>query len=147
MPKIAAPIPPILIVQHMPAQFTPVFAERLNRSCSLRVKEAEEGDLVAPNQILIAPGGRHMAISGRPPQPRIALSDGAPVTGHRPSVDVLFHSAARVFGGSVAGVIMTGMGRDGVIGCKAILAAGGVTHQFSLDQFAALIKRLSPSSA
>ena len=171
LPKVSAPIPPILIVQHMPAQFTSVFAERLNRTCSVTVKEAQEGDRVVPNRVLIAPGGRHMALTGHPPNVRIAISDGAPVSSHRPSVDVLFHSAARVYQGSAVGIIMTGMGRDGVIGCKAILAGGGMTYgqdestssvygmnkaafleggvsfQFTLEQFPALIKRLSPPSA
>jgi two-component system chemotaxis response regulator CheB len=170
LPKVSAPLPPILIVQHMPAQFTSVFASRLNRACSVEVKEAEEGDRVAPNRVLIAPGGRHMAVTGLPPNVRIVITDGAPVSSHRPSVDVLFHSAARVYQGSCAGFIMTGMGRDGVVGCKAILAVGGtvygqdegsssvygmnkaafleggVTAQFSLEQFPALIKRLSVSS-
>lgn len=101
---------------------------------------------------------------------RIVLGDGAPVSSHRPSVDVLFHSAARVYQNQVVGIIMTGMGRDGVIGCKAILAAGGstfgqdeatsavycmnkcafleggLTSQFSLEEFPGLIKRLSPTS-
>lgn len=171
LPKISGPTPPILIVQHMPAQFTGVFAERLNRASSLSVKEAEEGDRVMPNHVLVAPGGRHMAVTGHPPNVRIVLSDGAPVSGHRPSVDVLFHSVARVYQNAAVGIIMTGMGRDGVIGCKAILGAGGTTYgqdeassavygmnkaafleegvsfQFSLDQFPALIKRLSPVSA
>ena len=171
LPKVSAPIPPILVVQHMPAQFTAVFAERLNRSCSIEVKEAEEGDRVMTNRVLIAPGGRHMAVTGIPPNVRIAISDGPPVSSHRPSVDVLFHSAARVYQGSAVGIIMTGMGRDGVIGCKAILAVGGITYgqdegsssvygmnkaalleggvtsQFSLEQFPALIKRLSSTPA
>ena len=171
LPRVTAPIPPILVVQHMPAQFTAVFAQRLNRACSVEVKEAEEGDRVTPNRILIAPGGRHMAVTGHAPNVRIALSDGAPVSSHRPSVDVLFHSAARVYQGSTAGIIMTGMGRDGVIGSKAILAVGGTTFgqdegssavygmnkaaflegaisfQFSLEQFPALIKRLSPATS
>ncbi len=171
LPLVNAPVPPILVVQHMPGQFTAVFAERLNRTCSLTVKEAEEGDRLLPNRVLVAPGGRHMAITGHHPHARVALSDGAPVSSHRPSVDVLFHSAARVFQGSAVGIIMTGMGRDGVIGCKAILAAGGTTYgqdeatssvygmnkaafleggvsyQFSLDQFPALIKRLGATSS
>ena len=128
LPLVSAPIPPILIVQHMPAQFTRVFAERLNRTCSVAVKEAEEGDRVLPNHVLISPGGRHMAVTGHPPNVRIALNDEPPVSSHRPSVDVLFQSAARIYQGSAVGIIMTGMGRDGVIGCKAILNAGGTTY-------------------
>jgi two-component system, chemotaxis family, protein-glutamate methylesterase/glutaminase len=128
-PVLAPPLPPILVVQHMPGQFTGVFAERLNRYShrAVTVKEAEEGELVLPDRVLIAPGGRHLTLSGHPPRVRVALSDEPPVRGHRPSVDVLFHSAAKAYQSATIGLIMTGMGRDGVDGCKAILAAGGFT--------------------
>jgi two-component system, chemotaxis family, protein-glutamate methylesterase/glutaminase len=126
-PLLMPPMPPILVVQHMPAQFTGIFAERLNRYSSLEVKQAEDGDLVLPDRVLIAPGGRHMIISSHSPRARIALLDEPPVSGHRPSVDVLFQSAARAYQSNVIGLLMTGMGRDGVEGCKAILAAGGFT--------------------
>jgi two-component system chemotaxis response regulator CheB len=126
-PLLAPPTSPILVVQHMPAQFTGIFAERLNRYSSLEVKQAEEGDLVLPDRILIAPGGRHMVVTGHLPYVRIALLDKPSVSGHRPSVDVLFLSAAHVYQGAAVGILMTGMGRDGVEGCKAILAAGGFT--------------------
>jgi two-component system chemotaxis response regulator CheB len=76
---------------------------------------------------LIAPGGRHLTLLGHPPRVRVALSDEPPVRGHRPSADVLFHSAAKVYQSAAIGLIMTGMGRDGVDGCQAILAAGGFT--------------------
>jgi two-component system chemotaxis response regulator CheB len=166
LPSLTPPIPPVVIVQHMPAQFTNVFSERLNRICAVRVKEAEEGDRVLPNQILIAPGGRHLCVSGKPGQARAALRDGPLVSGHRPSIDMLFQSAALVYHESVAGFIMTGMGRDGVEGCKRILAAGGITFgqdeatsvvygmnkaayqegavqtQFALEELPALIERL-----
>ena len=167
LPLVSGSTPPILIVQHMPSHFTTVFAERLNRASHLSVKEAEEGDKLIPGRVLVAPGGRHMAIKGPSSNARVSLSDGAPVSSHRPSVDVLFHSAAKVFPGTCAGIIMTGMGRDGVIGCKAILETGGATYgqdeatssvygmnkaaylegavscQFALEQFPALIKKLS----
>ena len=120
-------MPPILVVQHMPAQFTGIFAERLNKYSSLEIKQAEDGDLVLPDRALIAPGGRHMVVIGHPPRARIALLDEPPVSGHRPSVDVLFQSAARAYQSSTVGLLMTGMGRDGVEGCKAILASGGFT--------------------
>jgi two-component system, chemotaxis family, protein-glutamate methylesterase/glutaminase len=126
-PLLTPPSPPILVVQHMPAQFTGIFAERLNRYTTLDVKEAEEGDLVLPDRVLIAPGGRHMIVTGHPPRIRTALVGDPPVSGHRPSVDVLFNSAARVYQSAAVGLLMTGMGRDGVDGCKAILAAGGFT--------------------
>jgi two-component system, chemotaxis family, protein-glutamate methylesterase/glutaminase len=126
-PLLVAPLPPILVVQHMPAQFTGIFAKRLNRYGKLPVKQAEEGDIVLPDRILIAPGGRHMVLVGHPPRVRITLIDEPPVSGHRPSIDVLFQSAARVYQATAIGFVMTGMGRDGVEGCKAILAAGGFT--------------------
>ncbi|HZW31795.1 MAG TPA: CheB methylesterase domain-containing protein, partial [Isosphaeraceae bacterium] len=128
-PVLLPPLPPILVVQHMPGQFTGVFAERLNRYShgAVTVKEAEEGELVLPDRVLIAPGGRHLRLTGHPPRVRVALSDEPPVRGHRPSVDVLFHSAATAYQSAAVGLIMTGMGRDGVDGCQAILAAGGFT--------------------
>jgi two-component system chemotaxis response regulator CheB len=126
-PLLTPPSLPILVVQHMPAQFTRVFAERLNRYSNLTIKQADEGDPVLPSQVLIAPGGRHMVLVGHPPRVRVALSDEPPVSGHRPSVDVLFQAAARAYQSGAIGLIMTGMGRDGVDGCKAILAAGGLT--------------------
>jgi two-component system chemotaxis response regulator CheB len=126
-PLLVSPLPPILVVQHMPAQFTGIFAERLNRYSTVSVKQAEEGDVVLPDRILIAPGGQHMSLTGHPPRVRVALSDESPVSGHRPSIDVLFQSVARVYQSAAIGLLMTGMGRDGVQGCKEILAAGGLT--------------------
>jgi two-component system, chemotaxis family, protein-glutamate methylesterase/glutaminase len=126
-PLLVPPLPPILVVQHMPAQFTGIFAERLNRYSTLPIKQAEEGDPVLPDRILIAPGGRHMVLIGHPPRVRIGLLDQPPVSGHRPSIDVLFQSAARAYQSAAIGLLMTGMGRDGVEGCKAILAARGFT--------------------
>jgi two-component system chemotaxis response regulator CheB len=125
-PLLTPPLPPILVVQHMPAQFTEVFAQRLDRYSNLTIKQAEEGGEVLPSHVLVAPGGRHMTLVGQPPRVRIALSDEPPVSGHRPSIDVLFRSAASVYQSGTVGLIMTGMGRDGVEGCKAILAACGL---------------------
>jgi two-component system, chemotaxis family, protein-glutamate methylesterase/glutaminase len=98
----------------MPANFTRVFAERLARRCAVPVKEAEQGDHVVPNAILIAPGGLHLTIVGSPSQAHVTLIDGPPVSGHKPSVHMLFQSGARVYRSAATGVIMTGMGRDGV---------------------------------
>jgi two-component system chemotaxis response regulator CheB len=125
---VKGPIPPLLIVQHMPAQFTKVFAGRLDRHCRAGVKEAEEGDRVQPDRVLVAPGSHHLILSGHPPTVRVRLSAEPPISGHRPSVDALFRAAAKVYGEGVVGVIMTGMGRDGVDGCRQILAAGGRTY-------------------
>ncbi len=126
-PLLAPPLPPILVVQHMPAQYTAVFAERLNRYSALKVKQAEEGELVLPDHVLIAPGGMHMMLTGHAPRVRVVLSDDPPVSGHRPSIDVLFHCAARAYQSAVVSLLMTGMGRDGVSGCKEIVAAGGLS--------------------
>jgi len=134
---LAPPVPPILIVQHMPAGFTHVLAERLGRLCTLNVKEAEEGDRIVPDQILIAPGGKHMSLIGKGPRARVSISDGPLVSGHKPSVDVLFHSAVKAFGSATVGIIMTGMGRDGVDGCKQILAEGGTT--FGQDEASSVV--------
>jgi two-component system chemotaxis response regulator CheB len=126
-PRLHSPLPPIVVVQHMPAQFTGVFAARLDRYSSVTVKHAEGGDILVPDRVLIAPGGMQLVLKGTPPHVRVVLSDDPPASGHRPSVDVLFRSAAKVYGRAAVGLLMTGMGRDGVDGCKAILAAGGLT--------------------
>lgn len=126
--SVKPPLPPILIVQHMPAQFTNSLANRLNRLGTVAVKEAEEGDRIVPDRVLIAPGDRHLTTVGRSGQARVALRDEPPVSGHKPSVDVLFDSAARTFGPGCVGLMMTGMGRDGVDGCRQILNAGGTTY-------------------
>jgi two-component system chemotaxis response regulator CheB len=145
LPRLTPPIPPVLIVQHMPAQFTGVFADRLNRACSVVVKEAEDGEKVVAGQVLIAPGGRHLTVIGHPPHARLALSDGPSVSSHRPSIDVLFGSAARAFQAGTVGIIMTGMGRDGVEGCHAILAAGGVT--FGQDEVTSAVYGMNKVAA
>ena len=118
---------PILVVQHMPAGFTLEFAASLDKLCPLSVKEAEEGDVLRPGRVFVAPGGYHMTVEGRRLATTINLSRGEPVNGHRPSVDVLFHSFRAVFGNKVLAVIMTGMGRDGVKGMKEIYNSGGIT--------------------
>lgn len=137
LPSLKAPIPPIVIVQHMPAQFTGPFAARLARQCSVSLKQAEEGDRVVADQILVAPGGRHLVLVGSPPMVRVSLTDGPAVSGHRPSIDMLFQSVARCYGSPCAGLLMTGMGRDGVEGCKRILAAGGWT--FAQDEATSVV--------
>jgi two-component system, chemotaxis family, protein-glutamate methylesterase/glutaminase len=118
---------PILVVQHMPAGFTLEFASSLDRLCPLSVKEAEEGDVLKPGRVFVAPGGYHMSVAGRRLATTIKLSRGEPVNGHRPSVDVLFNSFGAAFGNRVLAVIMTGMGRDGVKGMGEIYNSGGIT--------------------
>ncbi len=123
--QLKPPLPPLLIVQHMPAMFTQAFAKRLDNISELRVKEAEASDTLLPNQVYVAPGGKHMELQQFGREIRIGIREGDTVAGHRPSVDVLFESAARLYGERMLGVIMTGMGRDGVQGCAAIRKVSG----------------------
>ncbi len=118
--------PPTLIVQHMPHGFTRSFAARLNQHCAPEIREAAHGDVVKVGTVLIAPGGeRHLSITGRR-HFTCALAEGDPVSGHRPSVDVLFESAESIASRTV-GVIMTGMGEDGAVGLKTLRQAGART--------------------
>jgi two-component system chemotaxis response regulator CheB len=118
---------PILVVQHMPPGFTAEFARSLDKVCPLEVKEAKDGDLVRPGRVLIAQGNRHLEVERQALAVTARLSDGAQVSGHRPSADVLFASVARVYRNHAVGVIMTGMGRDGAAELGAIYREGGVT--------------------
>ncbi len=117
----------ILVVQHMPDGFTGLFAKRLDDCCPIRVKEAQAGDLLVAGRALICPGNRHMKVKKLPLGNVAVLGEEAPVNGHRPSVDVLFHSVAREFGSQAMAVLMTGMGEDGAFGLGEIQAAGGFT--------------------
>lgn len=118
--------PPTVITQHMPAIFTAKFAARLDRCCEARVEEAQEGAPLQSGRIYLARGDIHLEVSGGF-QPACRLREGAPVNGHRPSVDVLFESVARAFGARAVGVILTGMGRDGASGLLAMRQAGART--------------------
>ncbi len=117
----------LLIVQHMPQGFTEMFARRLDECCAIEVKEARSGDLLVAGRALICPGNRHMKIRRMPLGDVVVLSDEERVNGHRPSVDVLFHSVAKEAGPRAIAVLMTGMGDDGAAGMGEIQAAGGLT--------------------
>lgn len=119
--------PGMVIVQHMPEKFTGAFAARLNEICQIRVKEASNGDRVLPGVALIAPGGHHMLLKRSGAQYHVEIVEGPPVCRHRPSVDVLFRSAARAAGRNALGIIMTGMGDDGARGLKEMHDAGART--------------------
>jgi two-component system, chemotaxis family, protein-glutamate methylesterase/glutaminase len=123
----------LLVVQHMPEGFTEMFARRLNDSSALEVKEAQSGDLLLAGRALICPGNRHMKVVRMEHGDVIILVDQPRVNGHRPSVDVLFHSVAQAFGSKAVAVLMTGMGDDGAAGLGAIQAAGGFTIAQSPD--------------
>ena len=116
-----------LIVQHMPEGFTDMFARRLDECCALDVQEAKSGDLLVAGRVLICPGNRHMMVRRMPRGEMVVLSDSPAINGHRPSVDVLFHSVAQEFALTSVGILMTGMGEDGAEGLGAIKAAGGMT--------------------
>jgi len=118
---------PIVVVQHMPPGFTAEFARSLSKICPLEVKEAEEGDLLLPNRVLIAPGANHLRVERRRLAAVASLGEDPPVNGHRPSVGVLFESVAREFRAGSLAVIMTGMGRDGAREIGAIHRGGGLT--------------------
>jgi two-component system chemotaxis response regulator CheB len=117
----------LVVVQHMPEGFTDMFARRLDEICSLRVKEAQSGDLLLAGRVLICPGSRHVKVKRLPLGDIVVLSDEAPVNGHRPSADVLFRSVAEEFKNQAVGIIMTGMGDDGAEGLGAVKRAGGMT--------------------
>ncbi len=115
---------PIVLVQHMPASFTPAFAERLDRLCRIKVKQAESGDLLEPGVALLAPGGTQMMIERGGGVGRIRILPGDDRLNYKPSVDVTFGSAARTFPGKVLGIILTGMGSDGKEGCRLLKETG-----------------------
>lgn len=119
--------PGVVVVQHMPAPFTGPFARRLNEVCRIVVREARDGDRVLRGQALIAPGDRHLELTRRGDGFAVRLGDGPLVSRHRPSVNVLFHSVARVAGPRAVGLILTGMGDDGVEGLAAMKDAGSAT--------------------
>ena len=116
---------PIILVQHMPAAFTPAFAARLNSLCKISVKEAESGDVLRPGTAYLAPGGKQMLIEGRSSSPTLKImeDDSGKLT-YKPSVDLSFGSAAKIYGGDVLGVILTGMGADGREGCRMLKQRG-----------------------
>jgi two-component system chemotaxis response regulator CheB len=126
VPAIAGDLPvPILVVQHMPPVFTAMLAQRLDNLSQLTVTEAQDGETARPGHLYIAPGGRHLEVHRGAGGLVIMLSDGPPENSCRPAVDVLFRSAAAATSGRLLGVVLTGMGQDGLLGSQLIKAAGG----------------------
>lgn len=115
----------VIVVQHIPASFTPVLAAQLDRRTAIKVKEAEPGDKLKAGQVLIAPGDYHLLIGS---DSRVQLSQGPKIKGHRPSIDVTMQSAVQIYGARTRGVVLTGMGDDGSLGLIAIHAKGGKTY-------------------
>jgi two-component system, chemotaxis family, protein-glutamate methylesterase/glutaminase len=124
---LPADSPGLVIVQHMPENFTRAFAERLNTICQVTVKEAQNDDTVMRGRVLIAPGNRHALLKRSGARYYVEIKDGPLVSRHRPSVDVLFRSTARYAGANAVGVIMTGMGDDGAQGMLEMKSAGAFT--------------------
>jgi two-component system chemotaxis response regulator CheB len=124
---LPADAPGIVIVQHMPEKFTAAFAERLNTLCQVEVKEAADGDSVLRGRVLIAPGNKHTLLRRSGARYYVSVQDGPLVSRHRPSVDVLFRSAAQYAGSNATAIIMTGMGDDGAKGMLEMHNAGAYT--------------------
>jgi two-component system chemotaxis response regulator CheB len=126
MPELPATFPvPVVIVQHMPPMFTACLAERLNACCQLEVLEAKTGIVLRPGLVVIAPGDYHLAVVRDGDVVRTLLHQDPPENSCRPAVDVLFRSVADTYGGAALGVVLTGMGQDGMRGGRAIVQAGG----------------------
>ena len=131
-------IPGVVIVQHMPAKFTEMYANRLNEKCRVQVKEARNGDPVLPGQVLIAPGGdAHMSVVKKNDGYYVVIKEAEKVNGHRPSVDVLFESVAKVAGKKAVGIILTGMGGDGAKGLKVMRDKGA--HTIGQDESTCIV--------
>ncbi|HEV2709583.1 MAG TPA: chemotaxis response regulator protein-glutamate methylesterase [Edaphobacter sp.] len=139
LPRLPSSFPvPVLIVQHMPKLFTGALAERLDQCCALRVRQAQDGEAIVPGTVWLAPGDSHMEVAARRMGfdaadadvrgrgARVRLHQQEPLNHCRPSVDYLFHSAARLYGASALALMMTGMGADGLSGARAVHEAGGV---------------------
>ena len=135
--QLPANSPAILITQHMPGGFTKSFAERLDRLCNISVKEAEDGERILPGHAYIAPGTAHLKLARSGANYIARLDDGEPVNRHRPSVDVLFRSAAENAGRNAVGVLLTGMGKDGAQGLLAMRQAGAYT--FAQDEASCVV--------
>src|SRR5690606_34984245 len=130
--------PAILITQHMPAGFTRSFVQRLHNLCAVQIHEAEDGQRVLPGHVYLAPGGvAHMKLAKSGANYIVQLEESEPVNRHRPSVDVLFHSAAKLAGKNAVGAILTGMGKDGAQGLLAMREAGAVT--FAQDEASCVV--------
>lgn len=143
--RYPANCPPTVITQHMPAAFTKSFADRLNRACAADVAEAWDGAPLQTGKVYLAPGGAtHLEVAGQT-SPRCTLREGDLMNGHRPSVDKLFFSMAQSLGSKAVGVILTGMGRDGAQGLKAIRDEGG--HTLGQDEHSCVVYGMPKAAA
>uniref|UniRef100_UPI002FD9DCFE chemotaxis protein CheB n=1 Tax=Arsukibacterium sp. TaxID=1977258 RepID=UPI002FD9DCFE len=129
--------PGIVITQHMPPGFTTSFAKRLDGLCRIMVLEAQGGERIVPGHAYLAPGDKHLTVVRSGADYRIELTDGPRVSGHKPSVDVMFQSVAEAVGANALAVILTGMGKDGAVGIRSIAEQGGFT--MAQDEASSLI--------
>ncbi len=127
LPRLRPPLPPIVIVQHIPAGFSKLFADRMNRECVLTVKEGENGELIQNDCVYIAPGGIHMKLCRYNDNLQIRCFMAPPVHSCRPAVDILFKSVAELAGATSLGVILTGIGHDGAAGLLEMKQHGALT--------------------
>jgi two-component system chemotaxis response regulator CheB len=137
LPQLPRTCPGVVVVQHMPANYTKAFAERLDRMCAVDVREAVGGERLLPGTVLIAPGGRHLQIRRDGAYYRAEVVDGPPVNRHKPSVDVLFRSVARHAGKNATALLLTGMGDDGARGLLELRQAGART--FAQDEATSVV--------
>lgn len=146
VPRLTASLPAaVFIVQHMPPLFTSAFARRLDHMSVLPVREAEHGDVVEEGVVYIARGGSHLELQREGGVVRIVLSDALPVWNLRPAADVLFRAVARTFGPASIGVVLTGMGRDGAEGLRALAEVGGIT--LAQDEASSVIASMPRAAA
>jgi two-component system chemotaxis response regulator CheB len=134
---LPANIPGIAIVQHIPPVFSDMFAQRMNTQTALNVKEAETGDFLEPGRVLIAPGDKHMQVRRTGDRFRVEVAEGEKVSGHCPSVDVLFESMAKACGDRAVGVLLTGMGQDGAKGLLSMRRSGA--HTIGQDEKSSVV--------
>jgi two-component system chemotaxis response regulator CheB len=145
LPAFPSDFGPILVTQHMPADFTRPFAEKLNTRCAMRVVEAEDNQVIEAGTIYIAPGSKHLGVRKVGVQLRTRLDAGPAVTGHKPSVDYMFDSLSQLHSTRVVGIVMTGMGRDGTKGIEKLHAAGCWT--MAQDQATSLVYGMPKAAA
>jgi two-component system chemotaxis response regulator CheB len=135
--KLPADAPGVLVTQHMPEHFTKSFADRLNTLCKISVKEAEQNERILPGYAYIAPGNSHLLLKRSGAHYIVDLNQGPLVNRHRPSVDVLFRSVANVAGANALGIILTGMGKDGMQGMLEMKQAG--SHTIAQDEASCVV--------
>lgn len=138
LPTLTKPFPvPVLIVQHMPPVFTKILAERLKKESGQEVREGVDGEAVRPGDMIVAPGGYHMTVQREGTSVRLRMNTEPPENSCRPAADVLFRSAAKTYGTRLLAVVLTGMGKDALIGCEAIRKSGG--HILAQDEASSVV--------